>query len=114
MPAIGPAARRDALATLVLVGAIFGTIIGFAIVPSLRAHPSEVECRALLSHYGEVSVRALGDELSPEERSRAQAMLVAMALSEQNVERCKNLLSTKAAACAAEAATADAVEQCLQ
>ena len=109
-----PASRRDALAILVLAGATFGALVGLAITSRLRAHPSESECQALLTHYARLGARALGDELSPEDRGRAEDALVPMAVSEQNVFRCKNVVSIKAAACAAAAPTADAVEQCLQ
>lgn len=106
--------RREALAILVVIATLGAVVAGPPLLRRFSAHPSEPTCRAMLSRYGELTARTLGDTLDGPARETAEEQLREQALAPESIARCTRAVSLQEAACAMAAPTADEVERCLQ
>ncbi len=105
--------RRDAIAALVVVGALAAIAVGRPLFRKLSAHPSRDRCRELLDRHAALVARQAGPEPSrrPDERKPPPPKPVTDA--EPAVGQCAGELTLAEADCAERAGDADAFERCL-
>lgn len=101
--------RREALATLLIIGAISAAAIGRPIARKLARHPSRERCAAMLDRYAEQTARAY--ERAPTPRASAAPEAPPSRLAD--VARCTRELTDDEVECALKAGYADELERCL-
>jgi hypothetical protein len=94
-------ARREVIATVVIVGALVALAIGRPVARRLARHPSRERCAAMLDRYAGQVARAY-------ERAPGPAPVAAV-----DVGRCTRELTDDEVECALHASYADAIERCL-
>jgi hypothetical protein len=106
-------ARRDAIAALVVVGALTAIAVGRPLLRRLAAHPSRDTCRALLDQHAALVAR----QATPEKPHRPGEPKLATPKpvpdADPAVSACARELTVAEAECAARAGDADAFERCL-
>jgi hypothetical protein len=97
------AARRDALATLAIVGAIGALAVGRPLARRLARHPTPERCASMLARWSE-----------QEARSRERVPVPAsVSLASPDVARCTSDLTDAEVECALHAGYVDEIERCL-
>jgi len=101
----GPAARREVIATLAIVGLFAALALGRPLWRRLARHPTPERCAAMLDRYAEQQARAY--ERAPARPGATRKRDAA------DVMRCARELTDDEVECALEAGNADALERCL-
>jgi hypothetical protein len=107
------AARRDAIASLVILGALAAIAVGRPVARRLAAHPSPDACRTLLDRHAELVAQAAAPEPPKRPSDPKRAPRAPVSPDDPAVARCARLFTLAEADCAARAGDADAFERCL-
>jgi hypothetical protein len=97
------AARRDALATLAIIGSLAAVLGVRALSRRLALHPTPARCSAMLERYADQEARA---------RQRVP-QVARVPLDAPEVVRCTHELTDAEVACALASGYADELERCL-
>ncbi len=98
-----PSTRRDAAATLAIVGAFVALAVGRPIARRLARHPTAERCVTLLERWSEQEARA-------RERVPTHAPI---SMASPDVARCAAELTDDEVECALHAGYVDEIERCL-
>lgn len=105
--------RRDAIATLVVVGALAAIAIGRPIVRRLSTHPSRETCRELLDRHARLAAAQAWPEAPRRPGEPKPPTPKPVSDADPAVGQCAHELTLTEADCAARANDADAFERCL-